>query len=100
MKCYPVYWSYVDESRKHNQSNVVSVLRGTWFFEVNWQPLDDKIATRLEREHLARFKGYDVDHIKVYNCTKQEIIMNCPSCFIYIYVRGYTYNDIPLIIFW
>nr|CAB3236623.1 phospholipase DDHD1-like [Phallusia mammillata] len=64
MKCYPVYWSPVHESIYPNTKNVVSVLRGTWFFEVNWQPLDEAIATRIEREHLARFMGYNIDHIK------------------------------------
>ncbi|XP_076812132.1 phospholipase DDHD1-like [Clavelina lepadiformis] len=62
-KCYPVYWSFV-ELTKSDSVDWIPVHRGTWFFEVNWQPLDEDLAVRVEEQHYERWKGYDIQQIK------------------------------------
>ncbi|XP_071789031.1 phospholipase DDHD1-like [Asterias amurensis] len=46
-KCHALYWS--DET--------VDVMRGTWFYQCNLEPLDESIATQIETEHFAEFGG-------------------------------------------
>ncbi|KAL3874040.1 hypothetical protein ACJMK2_037104 [Sinanodonta woodiana] len=50
-KCKPVYWTE-DEA---------VIMRGTWFYEGTWQPVEDGYATQIETEHLGRFLGCRLD---------------------------------------
>ncbi|XP_060126754.1 phospholipase DDHD1 isoform X2 [Zootoca vivipara] len=45
---YPVYW---------NQSEKIPVMRGQWFVDGTWQPLEEEESNLIEQEHLSCFKG-------------------------------------------
>ncbi|XP_075283293.1 phospholipase DDHD1 isoform X2 [Opisthocomus hoazin] len=45
---YPVYW---------NQTERIPVMRGQWFIDGTWQPLEEEESNLIEQEHLNRFKG-------------------------------------------
>ncbi|XP_062824759.1 phospholipase DDHD1 isoform X2 [Anolis carolinensis] len=47
-ECYPVYW---------NQSEKIPVMRGQWFIDGTWQPLEEEESNLIEQEHLSCFKG-------------------------------------------
>ncbi|XP_068803631.1 phospholipase DDHD1 isoform X2 [Struthio camelus] len=47
-ECYPVYW---------NQTEKIPVMRGQWFIDGTWQPLEEEESNLIEQEHLNRFKG-------------------------------------------
>ncbi|XP_038074819.1 phospholipase DDHD1-like [Patiria miniata] len=49
-KCLSLYWS--DEK--------VDVMRGTWFYYANSEPLEEGIATQIETEHFAEFGGQKI----------------------------------------
>ncbi|NXF35349.1 DDHD1 Phospholipase, partial [Nyctibius bracteatus] len=45
---YPVYW---------NETEKIPVMRGQWFIDGTWQPLEEEESNLIEQEHLNRFKG-------------------------------------------
>uniref|UniRef100_A0A8C4ZQU8 DDHD domain-containing protein n=1 Tax=Gadus morhua TaxID=8049 RepID=A0A8C4ZQU8_GADMO len=47
-ECYPVYW---------NQQDRIPVMRGQWFIDCTWLPLEEDESDAIELEHLARFRG-------------------------------------------
>uniref|UniRef100_A0A8C2VQ98 DDHD domain containing 1 n=1 Tax=Chinchilla lanigera TaxID=34839 RepID=A0A8C2VQ98_CHILA len=47
-ECYPVYW---------NQADKIPVMRGQWFIDGTWQPLEEEESNLIEQEHLSCFKG-------------------------------------------
>ncbi|XP_023698937.2 phospholipase DDHD1b [Paramormyrops kingsleyae] len=47
-ECYPVYW---------NQQDRIPVMRGQWFTDGTWLPLEEEESDLIELEHLARFRG-------------------------------------------
>ncbi|XP_055145309.1 phospholipase DDHD1 isoform X6 [Symphalangus syndactylus] len=47
-ECYPVYW---------NQADKIPVMRGQWFIDGTWQPLEEEESNLIEREHLNCFRG-------------------------------------------
>ncbi|CAN9507548.1 unnamed protein product [Ophioblennius macclurei] len=47
-ECYPVYW---------NQQDRIPVMRGQWFIDGSWHPLEEDESDVIELEHLARFRG-------------------------------------------
>ncbi|XP_044087037.1 phospholipase DDHD1 isoform X7 [Neovison vison] len=47
-ECYPVYW---------NQADKIPVMRGQWFIDGTWQPLEEKESNLIEQEHLSCFRG-------------------------------------------
>ncbi|KAM5129300.1 phospholipase DDHD1-like [Mantella aurantiaca] len=47
-ECYPVYW---------NQADKIPVMRGQWFIDGTWQPLDEDESNLIELEHLKCFRG-------------------------------------------
>ncbi|XP_051234514.1 phospholipase DDHD1b isoform X1 [Dicentrarchus labrax] len=47
-ECYPVYW---------NQQDRIPVMRGQWFIDGTWLPLEEDESDLIEMEHLARFRG-------------------------------------------
>ncbi|XP_077076896.1 phospholipase DDHD1b [Siphateles boraxobius] len=46
--CYPVYW---------NQQDHIPVMRGQWFTDGTWLPLEEEESDLIELDHLARFRG-------------------------------------------
>ncbi|XP_061667447.1 phospholipase DDHD1b isoform X2 [Syngnathoides biaculeatus] len=47
-ECYPVYW---------NQQDRIPVMRGQWFIDATWLPLEEDESDMIEQEHLAHFRG-------------------------------------------
>ncbi|XP_054617122.1 phospholipase DDHD1b [Dunckerocampus dactyliophorus] len=47
-ECYPVYW---------NQQERIPVMRGQWFTDGTWLPLEEDESDMIEQEHLGRFRG-------------------------------------------
>uniref|UniRef100_A0A3Q2XYQ5 DDHD domain containing 1b n=1 Tax=Hippocampus comes TaxID=109280 RepID=A0A3Q2XYQ5_HIPCM len=47
-ECYPVYW---------NQQDRIPVMRGQWFIDGTWLPLEEDESDTIEQEHLVRFRG-------------------------------------------
>uniref|UniRef100_A0A6Q2Y7R6 DDHD domain-containing protein n=1 Tax=Esox lucius TaxID=8010 RepID=A0A6Q2Y7R6_ESOLU len=47
-ECYPVYW---------NQQESILVMRGQWFIDGSWLPLEEDESDLIELEHLTRFRG-------------------------------------------
>ncbi|KAM6201395.1 phospholipase DDHD1 isoform 5-T5 [Rhynchocyon petersi] len=47
-ECYPVYW---------NQADKIPVMRGQWFIDGTWQPLEEEESNLIEQEHLRCFRG-------------------------------------------
>ena len=37
-----------------------TVMRGTWFVDGTWQPLDEGYANQIETEHLAKFESQKI----------------------------------------
>ncbi|XP_070605421.1 phospholipase DDHD1 isoform X2 [Erythrolamprus reginae] len=52
-ECYPVYW---------NQSEKIPVMRGQWFIDGTWQPLEEEESNLIEEEHLRCFKGQQMQN--------------------------------------
>ncbi|KAM9787991.1 phospholipase DDHD1 isoform 2-T2 [Syngnathus typhle] len=46
--CYPVYWKQQDH---------IPVLRGQWFIDGTWLPLEEDEGGLIECEHLSHFRG-------------------------------------------
>jgi len=74
MRCLPIYWPTSDTSKNCNEEGV-PVARGTWFYDVTWQPVGGDLAQRVEMEHIARWKDYNVAHIKVGLITDMRMTM-------------------------
>ena len=34
------------------------IMRGTWFYDHTWQPVEDGYATQIETEYLGKFLGH------------------------------------------
>ncbi|XP_061900451.1 phospholipase DDHD1-like [Entelurus aequoreus] len=47
-ECYPVYW---------NQQERIPVMRGQWFTDGTWLPLEEDESDMIEQDHLGRFRG-------------------------------------------
>ncbi|KAI5085691.1 phospholipase DDHD1 isoform X2 [Silurus meridionalis] len=47
-ECYPVYW---------NQQDRIPVMRGQWFIDGTWTPMEDDESDLIEKEHLTCFRG-------------------------------------------
>ncbi|KAG7220749.1 hypothetical protein INR49_031992 [Caranx melampygus] len=47
-ECYPVYW---------NQQDRIPVMRGQWFIDGTWLPLEEDESDLIELEHLLCFRG-------------------------------------------
>uniref|UniRef100_A0A665WKG8 Phospholipase DDHD1-like n=1 Tax=Echeneis naucrates TaxID=173247 RepID=A0A665WKG8_ECHNA len=47
-ECYPVYW---------NQQDRIPVMRGQWFIDGTWLPLEEDDSDLIELEHLDCFRG-------------------------------------------
>uniref|UniRef100_A0A1A8G8Q0 DDHD domain containing 1 n=1 Tax=Nothobranchius korthausae TaxID=1143690 RepID=A0A1A8G8Q0_9TELE len=47
-KCCPVYWKQQDH---------IPVMRGQWFIDGTWLPLEEEESDQIELEHLNHFRG-------------------------------------------
>ncbi|KAK7142911.1 hypothetical protein R3I94_012297 [Phoxinus phoxinus] len=50
-ECYPVYW---------NQQDCIPVMRGQWFIDGTWTPVEEDESELIEKEHLTCFRGQQV----------------------------------------
>lgn len=50
-ECYPVYW---------NQQDCIPVMRGQWFIDGTWTPVEEDESDLIEKEHLTCFRGQQV----------------------------------------
>eukprot|EP00106_Octopus_bimaculoides_P013488 XP_014780930.1 PREDICTED: phospholipase DDHD1-like [Octopus bimaculoides] len=57
-KCYPLFWT----------GDTADVLRGIWFYDDTWQPLEEDTSIRIESDHLGKFLG------KKYPCDFSETV--------------------------
>ncbi|XP_072895950.1 phospholipase DDHD1b isoform X1 [Hemitrygon akajei] len=53
-ECYPVYWLQPDK---------ILVMRGQWFIDGTWQPLEEEDSDLIEAEHLKRFRGQQIQDV-------------------------------------
>ncbi|XP_036292269.1 phospholipase DDHD1 isoform X5 [Pipistrellus kuhlii] len=51
-ECHPVYW---------NQADKIPVMRGQWFIDGTWQPLEEEESNLIEQEHLSCFRGQQIE---------------------------------------
>ncbi|KAM9704072.1 phospholipase DDHD1b isoform 2-T2 [Menidia menidia] len=69
-ECYPVYW---------NQQDRIPVMRGQWFIDGTWLPLEEDESDLIETEHLSRFRGqqmrdtYDLETVNITVDSKDAI---------------------------
>lgn len=50
-ECSPVYW---------NQQDLIPVMRGQWFTDGTWTPVEEDESDLIEKEHLACFRGQQI----------------------------------------
>ncbi|XP_053365156.1 phospholipase DDHD1 isoform X1 [Clarias gariepinus] len=57
-ECYPVYWnrSCLDAFCPTEQDRI-PVLRGQWFIDGTWTPMEEDESDLIEKEHLMCFRG-------------------------------------------
>uniref|UniRef100_A0A915KXV4 DDHD domain-containing protein n=1 Tax=Romanomermis culicivorax TaxID=13658 RepID=A0A915KXV4_ROMCU len=83
-KIKPIYWA----------GPSLDIMRGTWFTESDWLPLEEKLAEKVESQHVKMFKGQNIPESPVYSEKGQK-----PTTLMKIR-RGYhteaTYEDGPL----
>ena len=66
-KCNSVYWP----------GPGLEIMRGTWFLDTSWQPVDCEHADRIEAEHIKRFMGHKMaDYIwdPTNQCRRQVMV--------------------------
>ncbi|XP_014898512.1 phospholipase DDHD1 isoform X1 [Poecilia latipinna] len=71
-KCYPVYWKHGSESAaaitpntsitpppcpSEEEQDHIPVMRGQWFIDGSWLPLEEEESDLIEQEHLNHFRG-------------------------------------------
>ncbi|XP_052001545.1 phospholipase DDHD1 isoform X1 [Xyrauchen texanus] len=52
-ECYPVYW---------NQQDCIPVMRGQWFIDGTWTPVEEDESDLIEKEHLVCFQGQQIQN--------------------------------------
>ncbi|XP_013412513.1 phospholipase DDHD1 [Lingula anatina] len=65
-ECYPIYWT----------GEPAEILRGTWFHESSWQPLEEGYADQIETEHLAKFKSQSLAQSSFYNPKGEKMVVH------------------------
>lgn len=76
-ECYPVYW---------NQADKIPVMRGQWFIDGTWQPLEEEESNLIEQEHLSCFRGqqmqenFDIEMSKSIDGKDGKMTSQCVWC--------------------
>ncbi|XP_072032458.1 phospholipase DDHD1-like isoform X2 [Amphiura filiformis] len=89
-KCYAIYW----------KDDAVDVLRGTWFYHSNQEPIDDNIAQQIETEHVKRFGGQTIvaelspDPKQTKNAKPQKEVLLYQMRFKDCHVDWYSIKDV------
>lgn len=45
----------------YSQGDRSKIMRGTWFVDGTWQPIEEGYSTQIETEYLANFLGHRID---------------------------------------
>nr|XP_033808833.1 phospholipase DDHD1 isoform X2 [Geotrypetes seraphini] len=87
--CFPVYW---------NQTDKIPVMRGQWFIDGTWLPLEEAESDLIEQEHLSCFRGHKMQNNFDMDVTKNVDNKEASSSGTRLH-RGYveeaTYEDKP-----
>ena len=62
----------------------LEIMRGTWFHDTSWQPVDCEHADRIEGEHIKRFMGHKMaDYIwdPTNSCRREVAVSEPPPSF-------------------
>lgn len=86
-KCYPVYWSSFN---LNGVEEAVRILRGTWFYDQSFIPLDEKLANKIEAEHMERWKDCSLEEVKKATGNAAMHSVKLDNC----HVDWYSINDI------
>ncbi|XP_066550956.1 phospholipase DDHD1 isoform X2 [Amia ocellicauda] len=89
-ECYPVYW---------NQQDRIPVMRGQWFIDGTWLPLEEDESDLIELEHLGCFRGqqmqdsFDTD-IVARTVDSKDVLSHLPPFYLpFLFKwRGYQPN--------
>ncbi|XP_014673973.1 PREDICTED: phospholipase DDHD1-like isoform X2 [Priapulus caudatus] len=65
-KCFPIYWA----------AEAVDIMRGTWFLDGTWQPLDATYADLVEAEHMRRFYQQTVQADRTTHCKGKKPVIH------------------------
>jgi hypothetical protein len=58
LNCLSKLHQYIDVcSSLISEMNEIDIMRGTWFFDGSWQPIEEGYASQIETEHLANFEN-------------------------------------------
>ncbi|KAL4656257.1 phospholipase DDHD1-like [Arapaima gigas] len=77
-ECHPVYW---------NQQDQIPVMRGQWFIDGTWLPLEEDESDLIEMEHLACFRGqqmqdtFDTD-VVAKTVDSQDVLSHLPPFYL------------------
>ncbi|XP_061897400.1 phospholipase DDHD1 isoform X1 [Entelurus aequoreus] len=77
-ECYPVYW---------RQQDHIPVMRGQWFIDGTWLPLEEDESDLIEREHLSHFRGqqtqdtFETDLV-VRTVDSQDVLSHLPPFYL------------------
>nr|XP_046165184.1 phospholipase DDHD1 isoform X1 [Oncorhynchus gorbuscha] len=78
-ECYPVYW---------NQQESIPVMRGQWFIDGTWLPLEEEESDLIEVEHLTRFLGqqmqdsFDSDSVVAKTVDSKDVLSHLPPFYL------------------
>ncbi|XP_010877041.1 phospholipase DDHD1 isoform X1 [Esox lucius] len=78
-ECYPVYW---------NQQESILVMRGQWFIDGSWLPLEEDESDLIELEHLTRFRGqqmqdsFDSDSVMAKTVDSKDVLSHLPPFYL------------------
>lgn len=62
----PIYW----------EDEPIEIMRGTWFTDTDWLPLDQEMADEIEQQHLKMFHGQKIPESPVYTEKGQKPILH------------------------
>ncbi|KAA0711495.1 Phospholipase DDHD1 [Triplophysa tibetana] len=77
-ECSPVYW---------NQQDGIPVMRGQWFTDGTWTPVEEDESDLIEKEHLACFRGeqlqdaFETD-VLTRTVDKQDVLSHLPPFYL------------------
>jgi hypothetical protein len=55
--CFELNYNSYEASCFCYEGTPYLVLRGLWFYDQSWEPLDEEMSERIELEHIHKFNG-------------------------------------------
>ncbi len=56
-----IYHVYCTRILFFQGTSAPKILRGAWFLENSWQPLEEKFSDQIERDHLQKFEDHKLE---------------------------------------